>query len=457
MLIPIEDLGHAFSFISNAQGLVSYGRKYCKNSNEPFTLTVGGETLYVITSPENVAATYKNNTTLSWDAMLDDLLVAFGVKPSVITTLWEKRHPSAAGDNRLELDSRTLSLVHSTLHLYKRQLLPGENLNSFSSVLLGFISESLCWERVKRQYGSATVHISLKELCGNVMVDSLTRALFGIEVLNIEPSLVQCLLDFNDDAWMLIFHYRQSSASKLHQARSKILRALTAYVQSPEQALTGRAWLIEKVMKEQEAAEIGYEDRAALLLMNIGPLLSSLRTETALAYQDNDINLAYLMGHCPQLDAVYHESLRVVNGALAARKIIAPTPMGTKVLRSGNTILIPLRQLHYDKAIFGGEPEKFEFDRFLNDKNLKNSPSFKPFGGGTAYCPGRFLAKQEMYYFVALFLNRFDVKLATEDSQGPAVMKPQKFPKLDVSTPALGVNGPVKGADVYVHLFEVGG
>ena len=158
------------------------------------------------------------------------------------------------------------------------------------------------------------------------------------------------------------------------------------------------------------------------------------------------------MDHCPRLDSVYHETMRIVNGALSARTIIAPTQMGTKILHKGNRILIPIRQLHYNKTVFGDEPRSFEPDRFLKDRTLKNSSSFKPFGGGINYCPGRFLAKQEMLYFVALFLNRFDIEIASDDLRDTKTHKPQRFPRLDESTPALGVNGPVKGDDVYIHL-----
>lgn len=42
-------------------------------------MTVGGMTIYVATSAEDIAATYRNNTTFSWDAMLDELLVGFGL------------------------------------------------------------------------------------------------------------------------------------------------------------------------------------------------------------------------------------------------------------------------------------------------------------------------------------------------------------------------------------------
>ena len=126
------------------------------------------------------------------------------------------------------------------------------------------------------------------------------------------------------------------------------------------------------------------------------------------------------------------------------RKIVAPTVVGGKTLHSSNTILIPFRQLQYNKEVLGDDPDRFEPERFLNDKGLSSSPNFRPFGGGANYCPGRFLARQEMFVFVALILNRFQISL----SQGPR----QKFPELDTSTPALGINGTKLGMDVLVDI-----
>lgn len=44
---------------------------------------------------------------------------------------------------------------------------------------------------------------------------------------------------------------------------------------------------------------------------------------------------------------------------------------------------------------------------------------------GTAYCPGRFLAKREVYMFVATVLFRFDIKLAPGTEGGKV-----KIPKI---------------------------
>ena len=184
-------------------------------------------------------------------------------------------------------------------------------------------------------------------------------------------------------------------------------------------------------------------------------LLAALRAETRPALQDGNINLSYLKNHCPRLNAVLLETLRLTSGALSARKVISPTPLGNKMLGAGNTVLIPLRELHTNEAVFGKDPEHFDANRFLRNTDLKHSSSFKPFGGGVSYCPGQVLAKQEMLVFVTLILQRFDIRLASEDMRDAAVSRPQTFPRLDESTPSLGVNGPAKGSDVFVSLREL--
>ena len=204
--------------------------------------------------------------------MLNDLLVAFGVKASVIPKLWERPavKPDEKASGPYELASR-LSAVHSTLDFYKRQLLPGEKLEKFSGILMGHLNESLNWESLAARFRTVTPgrinQVSLKDLCGEILVDAITKTLFGNRIYETAPGLVQNLLDFNDDAWMLIFHYPQGAASKLNKARQKILKAFLSYIQAPQENRSDQAWLIEQVMMRQRAAGIDEEDQAALLLM----------------------------------------------------------------------------------------------------------------------------------------------------------------------------------------------
>lgn len=85
-------------------------------------------------------------------------------------------------------------------------------------------------------------------------------------------------------------------------------------------------------------------------------------------------------------------------------------------------------------------------------KSLVRHPSFRPFGGGATYCPGRVLAKEEVYGFLAILLHRLEMKLSDRPGQGRLK---QPFPRMNDTTPALGITGPVTSMDVLVDLTPV--
>ena len=103
--------------------------------------------------------------------------------------------------------------------------------------------------------------------------------------------------------------------------------------------------------------------------------------------------------------------------------------IGGKLLRKGSRLMIPYRQLHFDESVFGSDIQSFKSDRFLKDNNLTRGGSWRPFGGGTTQCPGRFAAKQVVVSFVATVLRRFHVQ----------VDDPQEFPKGQLGKPVLGI------------------
>ena len=230
-------------------------------------MTVGGMTIYVATSPRDIAAIYRNNTTLSWDAMLNELLVGFGINASVIPKLWRKPSADTCLRNTAEDGKKGLSIVHTTLDLYKRQLLPGPKFDIFSKVLISHIDESLTFNRLQQRNGATIKCISLIDLCSEVLVDVTTRTLFGDGLIEIEANIVRHFLEFNNDAWMLVFHYPQRKGSKLMTARGKILDAFVNYLEGSDEIRTGRSWLVEKVTDRLESDAIENEDIAALLLM----------------------------------------------------------------------------------------------------------------------------------------------------------------------------------------------
>lgn len=121
--------------------------------------------------------------------------------------------------------------------------------------------------------------------------------------------------------------------------------------------------------------------------------------------------------------------------------------IGGKALQPGRKLLMPYKQLHMDAAVFGPDADSFDARRFMNNKTLERSTSWRPFGGAKTHCPGRFLARREVYMFLVIVLFRFDLKLVPR----PGERTPQ-FPRADTSIPAGGLLPPVKGDDLFVEI-----
>ena len=132
---------------------------------------------------------------------------------------------------------------------------------------------------------------------------------------------------------------------------------------------------------------------------------------------------------------------------MVSRKVLEPTVIGGKVLQPGNSVIIPSRQLHKNEDVWASNVNEFDAFRFAKNKSLARHSSYRPFGRGVTYCPGRVLAKEEVFGFIAILLHRFNIKLA-QFCDG----KKQVFPQLDDSTPTLGITGPAKSMDVILDM-----
>ena len=140
-------------------------------------------------------------------------------------------------------------------------------------------------------------------------------------------------------------------------------------------------------------------------------------------------NTKYLLEKCTRMNAAWDETIRMSAFSASVRHVTEDTMIGGKLLRKGSRLMIPYRQLHFDETVFGSDTQRFVSDRFLKDKDLTRGGSWRPFGGGTTQCPGRFAAKQVVLSFVATLFKRFHVQV---DSA-------QEFPQGQLGKPVLGI------------------
>jgi cytochrome P450 len=167
-----------------------------------------------------------------------------------------------------------------------------------------------------------------------------------------------------------------------------------------------------------------------------------------LSSDKGSLDMAYLLDNCPLLSSFYEEVLRFTVDSIGARVVAKKTTVGSKVLTPGKKLLMPFRQGHFDSDIFGQDAATFNPRRFLT-KTLSRSTSWKPFGGGLAWCPGRFMAQREVYMFIGLVLLRFDLDLHSPDNRTPV------FPTIDETFPYGGILAPKPGQRVMVEIKEL--
>lgn len=178
------------------------------------------------------------------------------------------------------------------------------------------------------------------------------------------------------------------------------------------------------------------------------------------------IDLPRLLTECPLLNSIYMEVLRTRTSSTATRKISEDIECDGYILKAGNHIMVPSWIPAQDNSLWSipGHPAKFFWaERFLEMPKLKSeNPDEKtlyeqamrpenwfPYGGGSAICPGRFLAKSEIVSSVALVLLKFDIKpmvwfdhggklsfqpaMPDESSGGSGILKPDRDLKVKMT------------------------
>ncbi|KAL9613036.1 MAG: hypothetical protein Q9167_002382 [Letrouitia subvulpina] len=418
------------------------------SSREPFTITLAGQTFYVLSSSVDVAAAYRQTIALTFDGFLRDLMVQFGLSKSAVQKMWDV--PSHHSTPKRAANPLYKPLAHVAEDLYKQQLLPGDHLESLSTKFVYFINQELHWNNMSGIYDPVTnlyaKQTHLLNWCGHVMVSGATNALFGTRLGDIEPNFVQTFLDFDEAGWMLIYRLPRFAAGRMFNAKERLTAALEQYFRTPVDQRLDSAWLVTILEQEQRHCHIDDQDIAKMFLM-----IYWVRETQPAVHDDGSLDINFLIQNCPQLDALYNEVLRFYNAASSVRQIESTVKIGGKILRKGNKVLMPFRQLHFNEDSFGINAARFDSERFLKKNDLSKRGDFRPFGGGTTLCPGRFIAKREVFAFIALVLSRYNINILAKKSSGGRGIR---LPQPQEGKPTMGILSPRAGDDLEISVQQ---
>ncbi|KAI1312958.1 putative cytochrome p450 [Xylaria venustula] len=488
----IPFIGHGFAFFKSTDALLAKASAYFR-TREPFSLTVFGNTLYIVTDAKNTTEVYKNDETLSFETFVQDLFRSNGYSEAGL----RKTYTSLPKDKPGFPNPHGVSFGAFVQQMHQHQLYPGGHLqileDNFRNWLNANLSitplQKLCSHFATSSAGDSVV-VPLDQCCSEISLRAGEFAYFGNTLSRINPDLTSDFLVFDDLGWQVLYQYPPILSRKMAAARKRIQSTFRRYLEVPQSERTagGAVWLINAY--EDEAKAIGIsDDDLAILLFNIywvistntrkiafwllsnalhaPPLLERIRDETAPAFNSADlVDLDYLWQHCPQLDSIWHETLRLCSNAASVRRVDHDTVVGGKLLRAGHRIMIPYRLLHFDQAVYGFDSRKFRPDRWLATPSttmttkqqskqgdsktlaLKCGPSWRPFGGGKTLCTGRHAAKRATLMLVAVLLRRFDVQMLGDPTAAA--------PEADLGRPVLGISSVKEGQDFEVKLRAYG-
>ena len=461
-------LGHTMSFLMSAHSSFVRGQKYFGNSCSAFTMRIAGRPTYVITNPNHVHEVYKNTTTVAFDPFIDLVMGYVGVSGQGREKLWEAR----VKDTKLDIPNSIRSWVRVSfqqgglLETRYQYFLDEVYRCLLESGTIDPRTRTMCQEAVAED-GS----VSLVKWAGNVIIISSTDALFGPACVTNHPSLVDSFHTFNHNAWMMLFQWPSILSRVLKVSKGDCLDGLTSYFDLPQHKRPGAVSFITQSESAMREHGLDSRDIAGVIFnlywaLNGNPallnfwlladvlyrpeLLQQIRSEVAKAFSHGEAcspDMKILMDQCPILNATFYEGIRLHGGATAVRRVREVTTVAGYSLQPGADVMVPYRELLLHQGTWGDDAECFNHERFLHNATLSSSKWFKPFGGGTTYCPGRMLARQVSLLFLATVLHKFDIEVVGGCDSQP-------FPRMNEAVPTAGILSPHIGQDIRVRISK---
>ncbi|PWY85811.1 cytochrome P450 [Aspergillus sclerotioniger CBS 115572] len=421
-------------------------RTSSKNPHEPLSVTIAGETLYLISNPSH-ATELARNPAISRDPLVVEIYTKLGIPRAVVARLLAI-DPDAPGTGTDT--SPSLNAIETILEMYREYLSPGPMLDTFfDRDVLPRIQDAFAFALDSDGSGSGTPPLSLHTLVTTAQIKSLLGAYYGDLIFTLEPDFVEHYLVWEKVNWKFVFRVPHLFSADMLAAQRTLVGAFRRYAAVPS-AQRGHAneWT-ERVEGLLRGKGVHDEDLGWIFMLQTWAILGNTYKSTfwlvahiladpallqaitaeiqpALTLRAEsgtiEINHQYLSEHCPQLDSLYSEVLRLTMTA----------PM---ILRGGNKVMLLYHHLHLDPSTWGSSPETLHPTRFLHSPWLKNNPAYRPWGAG----------RHAIFAFVACLFGRFEVVDTRVVGQGG-------FPRMDMSKPTPGIASITWGDDVLLKL-----
>ena len=268
----IPFLGHAIGFVRNGQRVLTRGREYFGNTREPFALTLAGEKIYFLTSPDDVTALYKDTKSLGFDHVVYELSIQFGVSRAAMDKIHRK--PSTRADDKLcsklQIENPNLkSLAQLNSVFFKQHLHPGDEYNTLLINVLEHLNPFLDPNNLPSaafvSSKSSERTISLLKWTQHAFLSSSISVMFGAKMQQLDPDLAKNFLTFDNDNWKL--WYKWPGGGEMQSAKARVIKTVQPYIGLAHSERQSAAHLVQTIELSQRALGICEKDIATNLAM----------------------------------------------------------------------------------------------------------------------------------------------------------------------------------------------
>lgn len=208
--------------------------------------------MYMITSPKDIAAVYKNPQTLTFDGFVKDMYGQFGMAPAGIAKMFGQM---SSGEYQQQ--------VHLGTGVQREQLHPGQNLDQLITIYLHHIEQQMDSTKIpdtSEALGSnGEKMISLWKWCAAVLGPASAEAFFGKSLLKLDPNLLEDFHTFDSQSWKLLYQYPRMFARPMFKALERGTQTFTRYFQLPIEERSDACHYMKTVEVKQRKA--GMTDR----------------------------------------------------------------------------------------------------------------------------------------------------------------------------------------------------
>lgn len=244
-------------------------REHFGDTREPFTLTVAGGQLHVLTNPKDVENAYKNTSTLTFDGFVQAIMRTFGSSEYCINAMYSYIPHSPHEKDFPNPLKKPVAKLSKDLHV--KQLFPGDHLDDLGNKFANFFDESLVLKDIsKKDYATQktpeSIVVPLLLWSSEVFVMGGQRAYFGRLLEDIDPSMARRFIEFDELDWQVLFQYPRFASRRMHALADSLIKNLETYHGTPTEKRMGDAWFTKAFEHEARQAGIGTHEIATMML-----------------------------------------------------------------------------------------------------------------------------------------------------------------------------------------------